>query len=139
MSDALYAKGTTLSRATNVIAELTNIGGLEVTAKEIDVTNHQSPDGVQEYIYGLIDGGKVTIEGNFISSDTQGQMGLLNDMMSRAIQDFVVTFPDSVTTWTFKALITAFKAADAPVDGKLSFSATLKVTGKPVLAVAIGG
>jgi len=36
-------------------------------------------------------------------------------------------------TWTFTGYPKSFET-DSPVDGKLGFSATFRVTGKPVLA-----
>lgn len=135
---AKSAFGTTLARNGNTIAELANIGSPKLTQGVIDVTNHQSADDYAEYIGGILDGGEVGLEGNFIASDSNGQVGLVTDMNAHTVQSFVITFPASTgTTWTFSALVTAFQIDDAPSkDGKLGFKAALKVTGKPTLAVA---
>lgn len=134
---AKLASGTSLARNGNTIAELTNIGGIEISLDAIDVTSHQSADSFKEYVGGLLDVGEVSIEGNFIPGDTNGQVGLLTDMLAKTLQSFVIAFPAATgTTWSFSALVTKFKAADAPVDGVLPFSASLKISGKPTLATA---
>ena len=132
-SQAVSGFGTTLARAGSVIAELDTIGGVNVTAKDINVTTHASPGGYEEYIQGLRDGGDVAIEGNLIASDSNGQVGLLTDFNAGTIQDFVMSFPDG-TTWTFKAYVKAF-SAEGPKEDKVKFKASLKVTGKPSLGI----
>jgi hypothetical protein len=133
---AKAAFGVILSRNGNVIAELTNIGSPKLSLDTVEATSHQSADGYKEYIGTLLDGGEVAIEGNFIADDTDGQIGLISDMNNKTLQSFVITFPASITaTWTFNALVTAFEIGDMAVDGTLTFSATLKVSGKPTLAI----
>jgi hypothetical protein len=136
VTSAIAALGVTLSRDSHLIAELTNISGLETTLETIDVTSHDSADDFREYIGGLLDGGEIGIEGNFIGGDTDGQIGLNTDHLLKTVQDFVITFPTAITaTWTFSGLVTKFKAGDFKMDGPVSFSASIKITGKPVLAV----
>lgn len=133
---AKAAFGVSLARAGTTIAELTSIGSPKLSLDTQETTSHQSDNNYKEYIGTLLDGGEVAIEGNFISSDSDGQIGLITDMNNRTVQAFVITFPTAITaTWTFSALVTAFEIGDMAVDGTLTFSATLKVTGKPVLAI----
>jgi len=135
MSNAARAFGTTLARNGNTIAEINNIGGLDLKMDTIDVTTHDSTSGFREFLGGLIDAGEVSIEGNLYPGDSNGQVYLLTDMTNRTAQAFVITFPAAMaTTWTFTALVTAFKTG-APHDGAVSFSATLKVTGVPTLGI----
>ena len=133
---AKAAFGATLTRDGNTIAELSSIGSPKLSLETKEVTSHQSPSDYREYIGTLLDGGEVAIEGNFISSDSAGQIGLITDMEAKTLQSFVITFPTSITaTWTFSALVTAFEIGEMAVDGTLTFSATLKISGKPTLAV----
>ena len=135
-TSAKSAFGVALARNGNTIAELTNIGHPSLSMDTADVTNHQSSDQYKEHIGTLLDGGEVAIEGNFISSDSDGQIGLVTDLNNRTAQSFVITFPTSITaTWTFSALVTAFEIGSMTQEGTMTFSATLKVTGKPVLAI----
>jgi len=134
-TEANSAFGTAISIGGTAIAELTNVGGVDISMDTIDVTNHDSSDAYREFIGGLIDAGEVPIEGNFYPGDA-GQVALLTALNSRTASAFVINFPDAVgATWTFNALVTSFKAADAPIDGQLPFSASLKISGKPTLAV----
>lgn len=133
---AKAAFGTTLARNGSIIAELTNIGSPKLSLDTQEVTSHQSANSYKEYIGTLLDGGEAAIEGNFIPSDTDGQVGLITDMEAKTVQSFVITFPPAIlATWTFTALVTAFEVGDTPVDGVLTFSATLKISGKPTLAI----
>jgi len=135
MTQANSAFGTSISIGGTDIAELTNIGGVNISMDTIDVTNHDSSDAYREFIGGLVDAGEVPVEGNFYPGDA-GQVALLTALNNRTSSAFVITFPAAVgATWTFNALVTGFMAADAPIDGALPFSATLKISGKPTLAV----
>ena len=136
MSEATGALGTTLARDGNVISELTKIGSPKYKMDTIDVTNHQSTDGFKEFIGGLLEAGELPLEGNFIPGDTNGQVGLVTDMMAKTKQNFVLTFPNSVT-FTFAALVTAFELGDADVSGALTFKAALKISGKPALGITV--
>lgn len=124
--------GTTLKKGAAEIAELTSITGPSMEADTIDVSNHGSADGFRQYVAGMRDGGEVSIEGNF--TNEAGQAALVTDFAAGSSNQYVITFPTTPeVTWTFNAIVSAFESS-APYDDKLSFTATLKVTGKPVLA-----
>ena len=123
--------GTALSIGGVAVAELTNIGGIDAKLATIDATNHDSSDSYREFIGTVLDAGEVPIEGNFYPGNA-GQAALLTAMNAKSVSAFVITFPTATgISWSFSALVTGFKASDAPIDGKLTFSATLKITGKP--------
>jgi len=131
------AFGSKLKRAGTAIAEISSIDGLKLSAETIDVTTHDSPDGYREFIQSLRDGGEVAIEGNFIPGDTNGQIALLTDFNAGTAQSFQITFPDATgTSWTFTAIVIGYETG-AKFDDKLTFTATLKVTGKPTLGVTV--
>lgn len=136
MSDAISAFGVTLERDGNPIAEITNIDGVGITRETIEVTSHGSTDGWKEYVPSLKDAEEVAIEGNFVFDDSDGQIGLQSDLDLGTLQSFVLTFPSSITAeWGFDAYVTAFKVGGFPVDGKLAFSAKLKISGEPDLSL----
>ena len=88
--------GTTFSWNDKLIAELTNINGIELTEGVADATTHDSPDGYKESIpNGLKEAGDVSIEGNFKPADTDGQIAMLTDFNADAIRAAVITFPCS--------------------------------------------
>ena len=134
-SAALASYGTTLTRDENTIAEITSISFSGKKRDKIDVSNFASADTYREYIAGMKDGGDVTLEGNFKAADSDGQIALDTDLENGTLQSFVLTLPGAVT-WTFTALVTAFSVDPGAFDGKQNFSATLSISGKPVLAVS---
>lgn len=132
-----HAFGTTFSWNSQTVAGLTAINGIELSVDTVDVTTHQSSDNYKETMPGLIDPGEVSIEGFFDYTDTSGQQAMLTDLNSRTGRTAVITFPAATgTTWTFTGYITALKIGDAPIDGAIPFTATIKPTGKPVFAIA---
>jgi hypothetical protein len=134
---ATHAFGTTLSWNGHVVAGLTAINGIEATVDVVDVTTHASSNSYKETLPGLIDPGDVTAEGYFVHTDSDGQLAMLTDMNSRTSRIVIITFPSATgATWTFTGFITALKIGDAPVDGAIPFTVTIKPTGKPVFAVA---
>jgi len=136
MSNAIAAKGATLARDGHTIAEITKIGGIEINLETLDVTTLTSPDSFKEFIGTWFDTSEVPIEGNFISGDTDGQIALMADQLAMTVQAFVLTLPTAITaTWAFTALVTKFKVGDYAVGGKIDFSASLKISGKPTLAI----
>lgn len=137
MSDAIVSKGVTLTWNGNVVLELEKINGIEITTESVEVTHFNSPDGYNEYIpSGFYDVSDIAIEGNFIASDATGQQAMLADMNTSVKRTAVISFPNGIAAWTFTAFVTAIKVADFAVKEKVPFTATLKVTGKPTLAMS---
>jgi len=127
-----FAQGTVLTVG-SAVAELTNISGPSISADTIDVTTHDSADGFREYVGGLRDGGEISIEGNLVDATESNVLISLLEA-GTVIEGATIDLPTSTAmTFTFDCIVTAYETT-APHDGKLGFSATLKVTGKPVLA-----
>ncbi len=126
------AFGTVLTVGT-AIAELTSISGPSISMDTIDVSSHQSADRAREFVAGMIDGGEISVEGNLTSADSAA--ALLALMASGDVEvSATIAFPTPPNlTWTFDCLVTAV-STDAPYEGKISFSATLKISGLPGLA-----
>jgi predicted secreted protein len=130
----IKAFGTTLAKGATVIAEITNISGPDMSAEDIDVSSHDSPDGYKEYVQGMKDGGEVSVEGRFLNNASQS--GLKTDFDSGAAAAYVITMPlTPAATFTFTAYVKSLSFT-APYEGELGFSATFKVSGKPVLATS---
>lgn len=129
--------GTVLTIGINEVAELTSISGPSISMDTIDVSAHNAgigaADGYRDFVAGLIDGGEVSMEGNLTTVASAGY--ITSAMEDRTEKAIVITFPTAagVSTWTFDGIVTAF-STEAPYDDKLSFSASIKVTGRPVLA-----
>lgn len=118
------------------IAEVQNITGPALSLETIEVTNHSSTEGWKERVGGLLDGGEVAFDVNFLPTNATHSFsaGLIKDMVGRTKRNFKIVFPDgSSTTWSFTALVSKFQPK-APVNGQLSASVSLMITGKPTLA-----
>jgi hypothetical protein len=134
---ASIAYGTTFKWNAVSVAELTNIGGIEVAAETVDVTSHGSANSYRQFLPTLLNAGEISIEGNFDYSDTTGQHAMLTDMNAKTVREAIITFPAATgATWTFNGYVTSFKVGDSVIDGKIPFSAKIKPTGKPTFAVA---
>ena len=117
------------------IAELNAISGPNMSVDTIDLSSHDSANTFREFVAGLRDGGEISVEGNFYSGDTTGQIALITDMQAGSAKTAIITGPTAAAyTWTVTAICTSFELTH-PHDDKIGFSATFKITGKPVLAV----
>jgi len=138
-TSGLNAFGTTFKWNGTALAELTSIGGPKLKVDTIDLTSHDSTSGFREFVAGLKDGGEIKIEGNFIAGDTSGQIAFITDLKAGTKREVIITGPAAgAFTWTFDAIGTDYEPT-FPDDGKLGFSASLKVTGVPVLGITFAG
>ena len=120
------------------IGELTNIGGIGLTADTIEVTSHDSTSRFREFLQGIRDGGEFSVEGNHVPGDAgqaAGYTHFTGDGDGGGLEAMIITFPDA-SNWTFNAIVTSYQAGDAPFDGKLGFSATFKISGVPAFATS---
>jgi predicted secreted protein len=133
-----WAYGTVLTVAGNPIAELSDIGWTGEKADTIDVTTHDSANGFKEFIGALRDGGELTIKGNWYPGDTNGQMILNTHFLVHTVGAYVLTFPAAMAaTMTCSAFVTAWDPNPGAVAGKVDFTATMKITGKPTIGVTL--
>lgn len=140
MTSGVAAKGTLLNWDGTDVAELTSISGPSESMDPIDLTSHDSADAFKEFVAGLRDGGEISIEGNFIKTDADGQIQMHTDFQAGTAKTWILKHPAWVDTSheypqvTASGLVIAFELS-YPMDGKIGFTATIKVTGKPVLTV----
>lgn len=131
----VFGKGTTFSATVSSvlteIASLTSIGGVDLSADDVDVTAHDSADDYREFVQGLKDGGTVSLEGNFTGVASQLALKTLFD--GGDVVAMEIELAGGAGTWSFNGYVNAFSTS-APFDDKLGFSAQVKVTGKPTLA-----
>ena len=125
LTDAQHAHGTKLNLSGDV-AEVTNISGPGLSVDMEDVTNHDSDGAWEELIPTIKRSGEITADINFIPA-TNSFADKIGDLYANA----TLTFPDD-TVWTFDCYVTGFEP-EAPVEGKLAGSITLKLTGEPSL------
>lgn len=117
------------------VAELTEIGGMDLSADTIEVTTLDSQDGYREFIQGLKDAGEVSVSGFFNPTTGKGQKELYDLYESGVLTDFEVEFPESLgAKWQFKGIVTGISTS-APMDDNIPFDSSIKVSGKPTLTV----
>ena len=125
--------GTTLKKGDVVIANLTSIDGVSISADTIESTNLSTEGGYRTFVNGLKDAGEVSISGHFGYDDHNE---LLADFEASTLDAYTIEFPDRGTTtgtqWTFSAVVTAF-GTSVELEDLISFEATLKVSGRPSL------
>lgn len=131
MSDAVAGFGTQLIWNYRRVLELNNISGPSGSMDTIEVTHHESPDAYKEYIPGLLSGGEVSVEGNLLVGDENGQVAFHTDIQSRIARTAWIV-PDMAVgaAWTFEALAKGFTPSYAH-DDKIGVSGSLEVEGKP--------
>jgi hypothetical protein len=148
MSSGMAAYNTLLQISTGGetytdVAEVNSISGPSLSADAVEITHHgsgESSDAWREFVVGLLDGGEVSIDVNFLPTDsTQADNAagsIIYAMVERTIYYYKIIWSDDDSTeWSFQALVTGFEP-DAPVDGKLGASITFKVTGSVTVPTA---
>jgi hypothetical protein len=116
------AAGAYLSTSHDLI-ELTNIGEVNMTADDIDVSSFANR--VKQYVKGLIEPGEASFEGNFLTTDAPKVKTYLESQGSTYQQritvpgKFLVTFPGYVRAFSF----------GIPYDGKISMNGGIKIAG----------
>jgi predicted secreted protein len=125
-----------LAEAFTTIAQVRNISGPGMSLDVEDVTTHDSTGAWEEVVATVLRSGEVTLDlvWDPATPTHSNGVGLLAVMPRRATRNFKVIFPDTgATTWSFAAEVVSFEP-DAPHDGALTASVTLKLTGSVTLA-----
>jgi tail tube protein len=117
------------------MSEVKSITPPSMTVDQVEVTHMQSPNRFREFISGLLDGGEVSFEMNFIPGNVSDDrlFELLNlptgVTRRRAMR---ISYPNGVT-WSFNGEVTGYEP-DVPFDDAMTATVTVKVSG----AIAIG-
>lgn len=111
------------------VADVTEIGVLDISAETIESTVHGSPGGWRTFIGGLKDGGELSMSINY-------DPALHGTIFSAIGVDGVthrITLPDAgAAVVTFVGIVTGLSVG-APMDDKLTGDVTIKVSGPPVI------
>lgn len=115
------------------IAEIIDIGEFGANRADIDVTSHDSDDTATEYIAGMIEGGEVTLNCNFISGDTSGQIAFINtDLAARTVSTYTIIMNNTnKSQFVFSAYPKSF-GLKPDLKGPIKATLAFKVTGCPV-------
>ena len=132
-SSGISAFGTVLLWNYSKVAELTTISGPSESVNTIDITSHDSDNGYEEFVAGIKSGGEISLEGNLISSDTNGQIAFHTDVQGGTKRTGYLVLPMGVgQAMTFSGLAKGFSAA-LPYNDKISVTGSLQISGKPTL------
>ena len=136
IKQATRTMGTTLTKKQSgdetedlKIANLTSIGEIGVESEEIDATDLDSPNNYKEFIAGSKDAGEVSLAGNIKDEANVEKMLALAE--SQSVEEWTVAYP-SGAKWVFNAFVKSFKDGEKTTDGLATFTATLRISGKPV-------
>ena len=128
------SNATTAGVAAVEIADVTNISGPGLKLDTTDVTTHDQATAWEELVATIIRSGEVSLS---IVYDPAGVThyasagGVIDRLENKFYTWFSLTFV-STYNWTFSGYMTGFEPG-APVDGALTASVTVKITGAPVL------
>ena len=131
MSAGVFGNGSTFQLGSNTVSELTSIGLPGMSADDIDITTHNDPDRVRQFIKGLIDPGEIAIEGNM---DYTEYGYLYASMTTTSLESITITLPTSPSVTKFEAngYLKSLEGS-SPHDEKIDMSGSVKISGKPVL------
>lgn len=131
------AFGTILLKGATPIAQVKDISGPGLSLDTEDVTSHDSTGAWEEVVATILRSGDVTFEIEYdpnAATHKNAAGGLIYDMVSRTANTYTITFPVTPSVdWTFSAFVTGFEPG-APVEGSLTASVSMKITGQPTLA-----
>lgn len=137
---ATRTMGTTLTKMKSgseqgdlKIANLTSIGEIGVESEEIDATDLDSPNNYKEFIAGSKDAGEVSLAGNIKDEANVEKMLALAE--SQSMEEWTVEYP-SGAKWVFSGFVKSFKDGEKTPDGLATFSATIRISGKPTYTKA---
>ena len=114
-----------------LVGNLTNISGPSISVDTIDVSAHDSSDAYREFVAGLIDAGEISVEGNLLRSTAAND--ILSQLTARTSTKATIMFPSKIYWYSTGVHVTGFET-DAPFDGKIGFTASMKLSGKPTMS-----
>lgn len=106
------------------VGEIQTVSGPTGQATVIDATHLSSE--AKEKLMGLPDEGQVTLGGNYVDTDN-GQDALLAARAAQEKRDFRITLSNG-SGFLFQGFVLSFNI-DLGVDDKVSFSATIEISG----------
>lgn len=127
-----------LTRATSTTATVSATrAGAAITFSDTGTGTHTlvvNTFGWRNHLATLLDAGEVTVDLNFVPTNAtqSGTAGILLDLKNKTRRNFQMLWSDG-TEWDYAAFVTGFKPG-AAVDGKLSATVTMRMTGQPTLA-----
>lgn len=115
------------------IARVEDISGGGITQAFDEITAHDSEGRFRQYMATLLEPGEISFDIIWDPTDAthDGTTGVLAELLDGNESSWQIVFPTATPhTWTFDAFVSAFNF-NAPVDGALRASVSLRTTGAP--------
>lgn len=114
------------------IGQISSLSGPNLQAETIDVTTHDSPSAIREFVSGLIDPGEFTV-GLVHDPGLATHGALWTDLVNRTTAiSFGLFFPTLLNVaWGFEGQVTGFGPIEAQPDGAVTTTVTIKLSGAP--------
>lgn len=115
------------------IIELSDIGDFGASRADIDITSHDSDNGAMEYMAGMLEGGELTVTGNFISGDTSGQIAAITTDIAASTKSTYSLYLNNAgdSTFVFTGYVKSYKIK-SDLKGAIKITLTFKISGAPV-------
>ena len=126
-----YVMVGTAASPTNKVSDVTDITTPLAVAQYDTTSMNVTNNGWSQFIAGL-GSGKFTIKCNYVPGDTNGQLVLTTNFVSKTILYFIFS-PNGTNTVTCTGYVSDFQP-HAPYNNKADVSYTIQMTGVPVLA-----
>jgi hypothetical protein len=109
------------------MSEVTSISGVSINRDTIEATNLSSPTQWKEFIFGLKEGGEITVNCNY--TNTAYQKLVATEMIAGTVSSYTLTLPDA-TTYIFPLMLPIGYEVDTITPGeKLSLTMRFKPSG----------
>ena len=134
ITDDATSDATTAGVAAANIAYIKSIGGPSLSLDVEDVTTHDSAEAWEEVVATVLRTGEISLDIVYdpnAATHSAVAGGLLDYYENGKLAYFDLEFVDTYH-WRFPAYVTGYEP-DAPVDGALTASVSLKITGKPII------
>ncbi len=120
------------------VAEVKDITGPNLTRESIDTTSQDSADGYREYIPGWRDGDTITVQANWLPSNStqDSTTGMLSHFNDNANHNYRIVTPSAVgITVSLTGHITNMPfSLPMTEQGQVEFQ--IKISGKPTFAAS---
>lgn len=137
-----YAGGTSYVD----IGQVADIGGPNISRGSIEApVDHDQTNNYKEFFPGVADGGEITFALNLdpsnsthIGAQGTGLLGSFEDTEQCTLPTWEYQAPGmcgGTATWTFEGFVTGMDNDMGAVEGSMKADLTIKITGKPTLAV----
>lgn len=127
----ITSEGVSLSANAEAIANVTSMSGPGMTAGQIDTTALDTTGGFRTFIGGFRDGGEITLDLNYDSTETSHQEdtgGLKRYFNEGGAETWTLTLSDS-SVFSFDGIVTGLDGPNHGVDEVVTMSVTIKVSG----------